>query len=110
MRRFISRITAPTTTSPANTQRQEKYVVQKPPISGPAATAIADAAATMPYAAPRRSTGKLVATSATIAGRISAAPTPSRNDQPKRSTGRLGASDGVRAPQPVVMQPLATPH
>ena len=36
------------TTSPANTHRHEKYVVQKPPISGPTATAIAPAAATSP--------------------------------------------------------------
>ena len=32
----------------AKTQRQEKYVVAKPPISGPTATAIAPAAATRP--------------------------------------------------------------
>lgn len=70
------------TTSPAKTQRQEKYVVQKPPISGPSATAMAAAAATNPYAAGRRSAAKFPATSGTIAGRISAAPTPSRNDQP----------------------------
>ena len=71
-----------------------------PPISGPTATAIAPAAATIPYAAGRRSTAKLPATSATIAGRISAAPTPSRNDQPKSSTGRLGAIAVVNEPQP----------
>jgi hypothetical protein len=65
--------------------------VQKPPISGPTAIAIAPAAATSPYAAGRRSSAKFPATSATIAGRISAAPTPSRNDQPNSSTGRLGA-------------------
>ena len=39
---------ATTTTSPAKTQRHEKYVVQKPPINGPTATAIAPAAATIP--------------------------------------------------------------
>ena len=48
-----------TTTSPAKTQRQEKYVVAKPPISGPTATATAPAAATIPYAAGRR-TGREV--------------------------------------------------
>jgi hypothetical protein len=74
--------------------------VQKPPISGPTATAIAPAAATSPYAAGRRSAAKLPATSATIAGRISAAPTPSRNDQPKSSTGRFGAIEVVNDPQP----------
>jgi hypothetical protein len=36
------------TTSPANTHRHEKYVVQNPPISGPIATATAPAAATRP--------------------------------------------------------------
>ena len=41
-----------------------------------------------------RAAGSSPATSATIAGRISAAPTPSRNDQPKSRTGRLGASAG----------------
>ena len=71
------------TTSPANTQRQEKYVVQTPPISGPTAIAMAPAAITRPYARGRPSGGKLPATSATIAGRISAAPIPSRTDQPR---------------------------
>ena len=35
---------------PDDTHRQDKYVVTKPPISGPAATAIAPAEATSPYA------------------------------------------------------------
>ena len=74
--------------------------MQKPPISGPSATAIAPAAATSPYAAARRSVTKFPATSATIAGMISAAPTPSRNDQPNNSTGRLGATAVVNEPQP----------
>jgi hypothetical protein len=74
--------------------------VAKPPISGPTATAIAPAAATSPYAAGRRSVGKFPATSATIAGRISAAPTPSRNDQPNSSTGRFGAIEVVNEPAP----------
>jgi len=46
--RAKTRITATSTTSPAKTQRHEKYVVQKPPTSGPTATAIALAAATIP--------------------------------------------------------------
>ena len=37
-------------TSPTNTHRQDRYVVTKPPIRGPAATAIAPAEATSPYA------------------------------------------------------------
>ena len=48
IRRVRSRIASTSTTSPANTQRHEKYVVQKPPISGPTATATAPAAATSP--------------------------------------------------------------
>ena len=36
------------TTSPANTIRQVRYVVHAPPISGPAATAMAPAEATRP--------------------------------------------------------------
>src|SRR5262252_2110145 len=100
IRRASTRIARTSTTSPAKTQRQEKYVVAKPPISGPTATATAPAAATSPYAAGRRSGPKFEATRATIAGRISAAPTPSRNDQPNRSTGRLGEIDVVNDPQP----------
>ena len=41
----------------------------------------------------------VAATSATTAGRISAAPTPSRNDQPKSSTGKFGAIAVVNDPQ-----------
>ena len=36
------------TTSPAKTQRQLAYVVNRPPTSGPTATAIAPAEATSP--------------------------------------------------------------
>ena len=46
--RVSSRITATMTTSPANTSRQVHSVVTAPPISGPAATAIAPAEATSP--------------------------------------------------------------
>jgi hypothetical protein len=48
IRPVITRITSTISTSPANTHRHEKYVVKKPPMSGPTATAIAPAAATMP--------------------------------------------------------------
>jgi hypothetical protein len=40
----------------------------------------------------------LDATKATIAGRIMAAPTPSRNDHPKISTARFGETAVVREP------------
>ena len=46
--RVKSRMTATRTTSPANTSRQVHRVVTAPPISGPAATAIAPAEATSP--------------------------------------------------------------
>src|SRR5262249_53867185 len=98
--RATARIARTTTTSPANTQRHEKYVVQKPPMGGPTATATAPAAATRPYAAGRRAGPKLLATRATIAGRIKTAPTPSRNDHPNRRTYRFGASAVVNEPQP----------
>ena len=74
--------------------------MNSPPISGPAATAIAPAEATSPYARGRSARAKLEATSATIAGRISAAPTPSRNDQPNISTARLGEIAVMNEPQP----------
>ena len=71
-----------------------------PPINGPAATAIALAEATRPYARGRSLRGKFDATRATIAGMISAAPAPSRNDQPKMRIARLGASEVVSEPAP----------
>ena len=60
-----------------------------PPISGPSAAAIAAEAATSPYARGRSGFAKFDATNATIAGMISTAPKPSRNDQPNISTARL---------------------
>ena len=48
MRRVRTRIITTISTSPANTYRQDAYVVKSPPMSGPAATAIAPAAATSP--------------------------------------------------------------
>jgi hypothetical protein len=98
--RESSRITITTSTSPANTHRHEAYVVASPPISGPTATATAPAAATNPYARGRSSVWKFEATSATIAGMISAAPTPSRNDQPKISTPSVFAIEVVNEPHP----------
>jgi hypothetical protein len=46
--RVSARIATTITTSPAKTSRQVQYVVTAPPISGPAATAIAPAEATSP--------------------------------------------------------------
>jgi hypothetical protein len=61
---------------------------------------MAPAEATSPYARGRPALAKLDATSATIAGRMRAAPTPSRNDHPSINTPRLGARAVVNDPQP----------
>ena len=47
-RRARAKIPNTSTTSPANTHRQEKYVVANPPIRGPTATATAPAPITSP--------------------------------------------------------------
>ena len=73
-------------------------MVSRPPISGPAATAIAPADVTSPYARGRWPRAKFDTTSATMAGMISAAPTPSRTDHPTISTARLPASAVVNDP------------
>jgi hypothetical protein len=75
-------------------------VVNSPPISGPAATAMAAADATSPYARGRWRRLKLDATSATIAGRIRAAPRPSSSDHPISSTTRFGDSAVISEPAP----------
>lgn len=93
-------MTSATTTSPKNTSRHDTYVVAAPPSSGPTATAMALAAAMRPYARGRPSGGKLPAASATTAGMMSAAPTPSRKDRPTMRIVRLGA-------RPVVAEPAA---
>ena len=76
-------------------------------MSGPAATAIAPADATRPYARGRSGRAKFDATSATIAGMISAAPMPSRTDQPIISTVRLCARPVTNDPVPYITQPIA---
>ena len=48
IRRLRTRIAITTRTSPAKTQRHDRYVVKSPPMSGPAATAMAPADATSP--------------------------------------------------------------
>src|SRR5262245_26595653 len=95
-----TRMTTTISTSPANTHRHDAYVVNRPPMSGPTATAIAPADATNPYARGRSARAKLLATSATIAGRMSTAPSPSRIDHPINNTGRLGEIAVVNDPQP----------
>ena len=88
-------------TSPAKTQRQEEYVVQNPPISGPSATAIGAGRRDQPVRARPCAGRKFLATRATMAGMISAAPMPSRNDQPKMSTVRFGEIDVVNEPHAI---------
>jgi hypothetical protein len=61
---------------------------------------MAPAEATSPYARGRSARPKFDATSATIAGMIRAAPTPSRNDQPINRTVRLGAIAVMNEPHP----------
>ena len=74
--------------------------MNRPPTIGPTAIAIAAAEAISPYARGRSLRSKLEATSATIAGRINTAPSPSSSDQPSSSTPRLGAIAVVNEPQP----------
>ena len=59
IRRVSARMTSTTSTSPTNTHRHDRYVVNRPPISGPAATAIAPADATSPYARGRSVAGEV---------------------------------------------------
>ena len=94
----ITRISATSTTSPAKMIRHEYSVVAQPPRIGP--TAI-PAPATPPitaYATFRDAPSKLPAISATIAGSTSAAPSPSRIDQPRVSTATVGASAVIAEP------------
>ena len=89
---------APTSTSPANTTRQDVGGCETADErahrhrDGPGCTH--QSIATWPFG--RR---KFPATSATIAGMIKAAPTPSRNDHPKMSQPRLGDNAVVSEPQ-----------
>ena len=55
---------------------------------------------TNPKARGRPAAGTLPATNATTAGKIIAAPTPSKNDQPRIKIGRLGANAVVSEPRP----------
>ena len=57
-------------------------------------------AAISPYTAERRELGEFAATSATIAGMISAAPRPSSTDQPMSRTVSVGDSAVVSDPTP----------
>ena len=90
-----ARMTMTITTSPANTQRHEKYVVKKPADERAGGHGDRAGRRDQPVGArAARSRAKFDATSATIAGRISAAPSPSRNDQPSISTGEVRRERG----------------
>jgi hypothetical protein len=57
-------------------QLQSMCSVRRPPISGPIARAIAETPAQMPIAIPRSCGGKVAEMIESVAGIISAAPTP----------------------------------
>ena len=95
----ITRISATNSTSPTKMIRHEYSVVAQPPRIGP--TAI-PAPATPPitaYATLREAPSKLPAISATIAGKTSAAPSPSRTDQPRVRIATDGATAVIAEPQ-----------
>jgi hypothetical protein len=98
--RAKARMITTTSTSPTNTHRHEAYVVNRPPMRGPAATAIAPAEATRPYALGRSGRLKFEAASATTAGMMRAAPIPSSSDQPINSMVRFWESAVSSEPHP----------
>ena len=75
-----------------NATRHDRYVVMKPPSSGPTAAAIAAAAPTIAYAFLRAVPSKLPCTSDCIAGSSSDAPMPPMIAQKTITAVRLCAS------------------
>ena len=69
------------------TQLQLMCSVIRPPISGPIASAIAETPAQMPIAVPRWRGGKVAMMIESVAGFISAAPTPCTMRAPIRKSG-----------------------
>ena len=90
--------TAMTTTSSAKPTRHDRYVVTKPPRSGPTAAAIAAAAPTSAYAFFVRRPSKLPWMSDCIAGSSSDAPRPPMIAQKMMTAVRLWASVIASAP------------
>ncbi len=93
------------TTSPTNTHRHETYVVKNPPITGPDRDSHRARRRDQPVGG-GRPIPEVDATSATIAGMISAAPMPSNPDQPMISTARLGDGAVAIDPLPYTTQPI----
>src|SRR5690606_23604879 len=85
-----------TTTSPAKTNRQVRYVVTQPPSNGPTAIPAPASPPMTAYATARSRPRYASATSAAMAGSTIAAPSPSITDQPRVSTHKEGAT-AVRA-------------
>ncbi len=89
------------TTSPKKTTRHVRYVVQEPADEWPDRHGDGAGRGHEPVGREgARSAPKFVATSATTAGMISAAPRPSRTDQPTIRTGNDPASPVMNEPQP----------
>ena len=80
----------PTGTLIRKTQFQLACSVISPPTSGPIASASADTPAQMPIAVPRSRGGKVAAMIASVAGFISAAPTPWTIRHPIRRLAAVG--------------------
>ncbi len=100
MRRLSGSSTSITTVSAANTTRQLRVVVAKPPISGPAAIEAPTMPPSVAKATARSGPWKLVAMSAAIAGITSTAPRPSTSDQPISSIAIEPLSAVVSDPTP----------
>ena len=79
--------------------RQVKSSVSQPPISGPAASAIADTPAQVPIALPRSWGGNALVMIDSVPGIISAAPTP--------WTARLATSQPAVGASPIVAEAAA---
>ena len=90
--------TAITTTSSPKPTRHERYVVTKPPSSGPTPAAIAAAAPTSAYVFVRAAPSKFPWIRDCIAGSSSDAPSPPMIAQKTMIAVRLWASVIARAP------------
>ena len=88
------------TTSRPKPTRHDRYVVMKPPISGPTAAAIAAAAPTSAYTLRWAAPSKLPWISDCMPGSSSEAPSPPTTAQKMMTAVMLWASVMARAPTP----------
>ena len=86
----------PTGTLMKKIQLQLICSVRMPPISGPIASAIAETPTQMPIAVPRWRGGKVATMIESVAGFISAAPTPWTTRAPIRKPAPVGKAAGKR--------------